>query len=90
MSSNNNHDDSQKINGNGPVEGVDISIVKLFPRNERKVAIKYRQRIEASLRAVTVSQLPLKQWYEGSIPSARAEQTNQYSGVATVGRCVWL
>ena len=39
---------------------------------------------------VTVNQLPLKQWYEGSTPSARAEQTNEYSGVATVGRCVWL
>jgi hypothetical protein len=35
---------------------------------------------------LTVSQLPLKQWYEGSIPSARAVITNQDSGVATVGR----
>ena len=35
-----------------PVQGVDISIVKLVPRNERKVPAKYRQRIEASLRAV--------------------------------------
>jgi len=35
-----------------PVQGVDISIVKLVPRNERKVPKKYRQRIEASLRAV--------------------------------------
>ena len=35
---------------------------------------------------LTVSQLPLKQWYEGSTSSARAEWTNQYSGVATVGR----
>ena len=32
--------------------GQDISIVKLVPRNERKVAKKYSQRIEASLRAV--------------------------------------
>jgi hypothetical protein len=32
----------------------------------------------------------LKQWYEGSTPSARAVIANQYSGVATVGRCVWL
>ena len=28
--------------------------------------------------------------YEGSNPSACAVTTNQYSGVATVGRCVWL
>jgi ParB family chromosome partitioning protein len=35
-----------------PVNGVDISIVKLIPRNERKIAKKYRQRIEASVRAV--------------------------------------
>lgn len=34
------------------VQGLDISIVKLIPRSERKVAKKYRQRIEASLRAV--------------------------------------
>ena len=34
------------------LEGVDISIIKLVPRHERKVAKKYRQRIEASLRAV--------------------------------------
>lgn len=38
-------------NGN-PVKGLDISIVKLVPRNERKIAKKYRQRIEASIRAV--------------------------------------
>jgi ParB family transcriptional regulator, chromosome partitioning protein len=34
------------------VQGLDIPIVKLIPRNERKVGKKYRQRIEASLRAV--------------------------------------
>ena len=34
------------------VNGIDIPIVKLIPRNERKVAKKYYQRIEASLRAV--------------------------------------
>lgn len=34
------------------IQGVDISIVKLLPRNERKVAKKYRERIEASLRSV--------------------------------------
>ncbi len=34
------------------MQGLDISIVKLIPRSERKVAKKYRQRIEASLRAV--------------------------------------
>ena len=39
------------VNGK-PLEDVDISIVKLVPRHERKVARKYRQRIEASLRAV--------------------------------------
>lgn len=38
--------------GNGGPRGQDISIVKLVPRNERKVAKKYSQRIEASLRAV--------------------------------------
>jgi hypothetical protein len=38
-------------NNNAP-RGQDISIVKLVPRNERKVAKKYSQRIEASLRAV--------------------------------------
>ena len=40
-----------KDNGES-VQGLDISIVKLIPRSERKVAKKYRQRIEASLRAV--------------------------------------
>ena len=34
------------------LQGIDISIVKLVPRHERKIAKKYRQRIEASLRAV--------------------------------------
>ncbi len=34
------------------LNGVDISIVKLIPRNERKIAKKYRHRIEASIRAV--------------------------------------
>ncbi len=33
-----------------------------------------------------VSQLSLKQLYGGSTPPARAGRTNQYSGVATVGR----
>jgi hypothetical protein len=42
------------VNGKNskPVQGLDISIVKLVPRNERNVAKKYRQRIEASIRAV--------------------------------------
>jgi ParB family transcriptional regulator, chromosome partitioning protein len=35
-----------------PVQGLDVSIVKLVPRHERKIAKKYRQRIEASMRAV--------------------------------------
>ena len=34
------------------VQGLDIPIVKLLPRNERQVSAKYRNRIEASLRAV--------------------------------------
>ena len=34
------------------VRGIDIPIVKLIPRHERKVAKKYYKRIEASLRAV--------------------------------------
>lgn len=35
-----------------PVPGIDVPIVKLIPRRERKVGKKYYQRIEASLRAV--------------------------------------
>ena len=35
-----------------PVDGRDLPIVRLVPRTERKVDKKYRQRIEASLRAV--------------------------------------
>ncbi|MCA9177474.1 MAG: ParB N-terminal domain-containing protein [Planctomycetales bacterium] len=39
--------------GNGKlVQGLDIPIVKLVPRNERKVSKKYIKRIDASLRAV--------------------------------------
>jgi hypothetical protein len=34
------------------IQGIDISVLKLVPRNERTVAKKYYQRIEASLRAV--------------------------------------
>lgn len=58
------------VNGhNGQsVQGVDISIVKLIPRSERKVAKKYRQRIESSLRAVGLIEplivFPLKDGYE--------------------------
>lgn len=41
------------MNENGKlVQGLDIPIVKLIPRNERKVSKKYSKRIEASLRAV--------------------------------------
>jgi len=51
-----------------PVHGIDISIVKLVPRNERTVAKKYRQRIEASLRAVGLIDplivYPLEDGYE--------------------------
>ena len=40
-------------NGNGKlVHGLDIPIVKLVPRNDRKVNAKSRKRLEASLRAV--------------------------------------
>lgn len=50
------------------VQGIDISIVKLVPRNERKVEKKYRQRIEASLRAVGLIEplivFPLTDGYE--------------------------
>jgi ParB-like chromosome segregation protein Spo0J len=35
-----------------PIQGLDIPIVKLVPRNERKVAAKYLKRIEASLKAI--------------------------------------
>ena len=51
-----------------PLRGIDISIVKLVPRNERKVAKKYRQRIEASLKAVGLIDplivYPLEDGYE--------------------------
>lgn len=50
------------------VRGIDVSIVKLIPRNERAVARKYRQRIEASLRAVGLIDplivYPLEDGYE--------------------------
>lgn len=50
------------------VQGIDISIVKLVPRSERKVAKKYRARIESSLRAVGLIEplivYPLKDGYE--------------------------
>lgn len=50
------------------VRGMDISIVRLVPRTERKVAKKYRQRIEASLRAVGLIEplivFPMKDGYE--------------------------
>jgi ParB family transcriptional regulator, chromosome partitioning protein len=50
------------------VHGTDISIVKLVPRNERKVSKKHRQRIEASLRAVGLIEplivYPLNNGYE--------------------------
>ena len=58
------------VNGHSSkrVQGVDISIVKLLPRNERKVEKKYRQRIEASLRAVGLIEplivYPLDDGYE--------------------------
>jgi ParB family transcriptional regulator, chromosome partitioning protein len=40
-------------NGNGKhVHGLDVPIIKLVPRNERKVSSKHRKRVEASLRAV--------------------------------------
>jgi len=50
------------------VKGIDISITKLVPRTERTVAKKYRQRIEASLRAVGLIEplivFPLNDGYE--------------------------
>ena len=39
-------------NNGKPVRGVDVPIVRLIPRNERTVSKKYRQRIEATIRAV--------------------------------------
>lgn len=51
-----------------PVHGIDVPIVKLIPRNERKVAKKYYQRIEASLHAVGMIDplivFPLEDGYE--------------------------
>lgn len=35
-----------------PVQGLDVPIIKLIPRQERKTTAKHRERIEASLRAV--------------------------------------
>ncbi len=56
------------MSANGKPRGIDISIVKLVPRSERKVAKKYRQRIEASLRAVGLIEplivFPLDDGYE--------------------------
>ena len=40
------------ISNGKQVHGIDVPIVKLIPRHERKVGKKYYQRIEASLRAV--------------------------------------
>lgn len=39
---------------------------------------------------LTVSQLPLKQWYVGSTPITRARKFDSHSGVATVGSRIWL
>ena len=50
------------------VRGMDVPIVKLVPRNERKVSKKHRDRIEASLRAVGLIEplivFPLDDGYE--------------------------
>ena len=50
------------------VRGIDVPIVKLIPRNERKVSKKHRDRIEASLRAVGLIEplivFPLESGYE--------------------------
>jgi ParB-like chromosome segregation protein Spo0J len=58
---------AKNLNSDG-IRKMDISIVKLVPRTERKVAKKYRQRIEASLRAVGLIEplivYPLKDGYE--------------------------
>jgi len=59
---------STKNSSSDVIKKMDISIVKLVPRTERKVAKKYRQRIEASLRAVGLIEplivYPLKDGYE--------------------------
>lgn len=59
---------SNPIQKSKSLQGVDVSIVKLVPRSERKVAVKYRQRIEASLRAVGLIEplivYPLDDGYE--------------------------
>lgn len=51
-----------------PLQGIDLSIVKLVPRHERKIAKKYRQRIEASMRAVGLIEplivFPIEDSYE--------------------------
>jgi hypothetical protein len=40
------------IKNGKPVNGIDVPIVKLVPRNEQQVNKKYYKRIEASLSAV--------------------------------------
>ncbi len=51
-----------------PLQGIDLPIVKLVPRHERKIAKKYRQRIEASMRAVGLIEplivFPIEDSYE--------------------------
>ena len=52
LTTNRNPGEHRMIANGKPVRGLDVPIVKLVPRNERKVSKKYVQRIEASLRAV--------------------------------------
>ncbi len=50
------------------VKGIDIPIVKLVPRSDRTIPLKYRQRIEASIKAVGLIDplivFPLEDTYE--------------------------
>jgi ParB family transcriptional regulator, chromosome partitioning protein len=80
-------------NGNGKlVQGLDIPIVKLVPRTERKPNAKYRKRIEASLRAVGLIEplivYPLGDNYE-ILDGVRRYHLLLEMGVETVPCLVW-
>ncbi len=80
-------------NGNGKlVQGLDIPIVKLVPRSERKVSAKDRKRIEASLRAVGLLEplvvYPLDDDYE-ILDGVLRYQILLEMGVETVPCLLW-
>jgi ParB-like chromosome segregation protein Spo0J len=91
MNDNGNGNRNGNCNG-GLVRGLDIPIVKLVPRTERKVNVKYRRRIEASLRAVGLLE-PLIVFPQGDNYEI-LDGTLRYSillelGVETVPCLIW-